>query len=164
MPEEPAKLGRPSLYSQELADRICDQLSDGRSLRSICLADDMPAKITILMWLRSKPEFQNQYARAKDESADALADEIIDISDDSTNDYVTRLNYNGPNPERVVDAEHINRSRLRVDTRKWIASKLKPKKYGDLTQLQHSGSIEVTQQIEQRLLAGRKRASDSSKG
>ena len=160
MADEPAKRGRPSLYSPELADQICDQLSDGRSLRSICLADDMPSKVTVLMWLRTKADFLNQYTRAREASADALADEILDISDDSTNDYVTRLNYNGPNPERVVDAEHINRSRLRVDTRKWIASKLKPKKYGDLTQLQHSGSIEVTQQIEQRLLAGRKRAQE----
>lgn len=150
--------GRPSKFTQALADRICDELSDGRSLRNVCSAEDMPAKLTVLRWLREKPDFCAQYARAKDESADAMADEILDIADDSTNDYVTRLHYNGPKPERVVDAEHINRSRLRVETRKWIASKLKPKKYGDLTQLQHSGSIELYTQVEERLMAGRKRA------
>lgn len=85
----------------------------------------MPSVQTVFSWMRKHPEFLEQYARAKEESADALADEILDIADDSTNDTVetedgVRVNH-----------ENIQRARLRVDTRKWIASKLKPKKYGD---------------------------------
>ena len=124
------KVGRPSDFTQETADRICAQLAEGKSLRTICKADDMPSCVTVYAWLRLHDEFLKQYTRAKEDSADALAEEMLDIADDGTNDW-----YDQQITEGVVlkkpDTEHINRSRLRVDTRKWIASKLKPKKYGD---------------------------------
>lgn len=129
-------MARPSDYTQELADEICSQLSDGISLRTVCLADDMPNKSTVFRWLRTNEEFRDQYEIAKAECADAYADEIIDIADDGSNDYMTRKNSDGSEYE-VVNSEHIQRSRLRVDARKWVASKLKPKKYGDKTT--HSG-------------------------
>lgn len=123
-------VGRPTKYSQDLADEICSQLADGKSLRSVCLADDMPDKRTIFRWLRTKQDFCHQYERAKAESADALTDEMLDIADDGSNDWMKR---HGKDNEEywVVNGEHVQRSRLRLDTRKWIASKLKPKKYGD---------------------------------
>ena len=128
-------IGRPSDYSPELADRICAQLADGISLRTVCLADDMPDKSTVFRWLRTNTAFRDQYARAKEESADALTDEMLDIADDGSNDW---MKDNDPeNPIYKLNGEHINRSRLRVDTRKWIASKLKPKRYGD--KLEHTG-------------------------
>lgn len=72
----------------------------------------------------------DQYARAKEESADSLADEILDIADNATNDWMKR-NHGEDDPGWVANGENIQRSRVRIDTRKWIASKLKPKKYGD---------------------------------
>ena len=89
----------------------------------------MPDKSTVFDWLAKYPGFADQYAKAKEESADAHADDILEIADDGSNDWMER---NDPkNPGWLVNGEHMQRSRLRVDTRKWIASKLKPKKYGD---------------------------------
>jgi hypothetical protein len=129
--------GRPSGYTQEIADRICARLVDGLSLRTICKADDMPSCQTVYTWLRSRPEFLDQYARAKEDAADAFAEEMLDIADEGTNDWMA-----ANDPENLgykLNGEHINRSRLRVDTRKWIASKLKPKKYGEKVQTELTG-------------------------
>lgn len=130
------QVGRPSIYSQELADNICAQLAEGISMRTVCKADDMPDKSTVFKWLRTIPEFKDQYTRAKDESADALIEDSLDIADNGTNDWMSR---NDPeNAGFVLNGEHIQRSRLRVETRKWLASKLKPKKYGEKVDLRHS--------------------------
>jgi hypothetical protein len=97
----------------------------------------MPSASTVFLWLRTKPEFSQQYAKAKEESADALIEEINDIADDGSNDWMERKNAEGEISGWVQNGEAIGRSRLRVDTRKWIASKLKPKKYGE--KLEHTG-------------------------
>jgi hypothetical protein len=123
-------MGRPSDYTQDLADKICSELADGKSMRTVCSADEMPDKATVFRWIRTIEEFRNQYTRAKEESADALTDEMIDIADDGTNDYITKTNDDGSEYE-ALNSEHIQRSRLRIETRKWLSSKLKPKKYGD---------------------------------
>ena len=130
--------GRPTKYTLALADKLCSQLSEGRSLRSVCEADDMPSKVTVFSWLRTNKAFLNQYERAKAEAADSLADEILDIADHSVNDYMAKLAEGGDEEAAnsiKLHPENIQRSRLRVDARKWIASKLKPKKYGDRTML-----------------------------
>lgn len=123
------KIGRPSSYSQEIADRICSELAEGKSMRAVCREEGMPSMQTVFSWLRTKPDFLEQYTRAKDEAADALVDEMLDIADEATNDWMEV--HDKDNPGYRLNGEAINRSRLRVDTRKWIASKLKPKKYGD---------------------------------
>src|SRR3546814_2685 len=112
-------------FTQEAADRICDELSAGRSLRSICLDGDMPSQSTVFRWLRDEAheEFRQQYARARDNQADTLADEILDIADDGSNDYVGE--------EEKYNGDAVARSRLRVDARKWLAGELAPKKYGE---------------------------------
>lgn len=130
--------GRPSTYSEEIAERICARLAEGRSLRSICKDSDAPGLSTVTAWVRTRPEFQARYALAREAQADALADEILDIVDDATNDWVTRERKDG-STETVLDAEHVQRSRLRVDARKWLAAKMAPKKYGDVQKLEHSG-------------------------
>ena len=129
--------GRPSEYSQEIADRICDGLSEGKSLRTVCLADDMPDKATVFRWLRTQKEFCDQYTRAKQEGADALADEVQDIADDGRNDWM-EIEKNG-GLVVVLDREHVERSKLRIETRKWIMAKMKPKKYGDKLDLTSGG-------------------------
>lgn len=125
-----ADVGRPSDYSLDLATAICSKLADGESLKSVCSADGMPDKSTIYRWLAVNSQFRDLYARAKEDCADTLADEIIEISDDGRNDWMER-NHGEDDPGWVANGEHIQRSRLRVEARKWIASKLKPKKYGE---------------------------------
>lgn len=120
-------MARPSDYTEEMGDQICAKLAEGKSLASICRDEPFPSTVTVYAWMRKYPEFLNNYVRAREDQADTLADEILAISDDSTNDTIV-----DPDTGALkANTEWINRSRLRVDARKWIASKLKPKKYGD---------------------------------
>lgn len=124
-------LGRPSDYTAEIASDICEALIEGRSLRSICLADDMPSTSTVCRWLSDRADFRQQYAIAREAQADTLADESIDIADDGSNDWMERKNEAGEVVKVEYNGDAVQRSRLRIDTRKWFASKLAPKKYGD---------------------------------
>ena len=87
-----------------------------------------------------------QYARAREEQAETYADEIVAIADDGRND--TYIDENG---NERVNQDVVARSRLRVEARKWVASKLKPKKYGDRLQNEHTGTIEITK-IERKII------------
>lgn len=131
--------GRPTNYSQELASRLCAELAMGRSLRSVCNDEGMPSTTTVFNWFRIYPEFLEQYTRAKEESADAMAEECLDIADDGTNDYMERLDKDGECVGYQVNGEHIQRSRLRVETRKWLMAKMKPKKYGEKVVQEQTG-------------------------
>jgi hypothetical protein len=138
-------MARPTDYSQEIADKICEAIADGKSLRSICLADDMPNKATVFRWLNLHQEFSDQYARARDEQAETLADDIVSIVDGAANplmvDGVPMMN--DGKPVMVTDAASVAHARLKMDARKWVASKLKPKKYGDKLDVdaKHSGTV-----------------------
>lgn len=115
-----------STFTQEIADIICERIAEGESVRKICQDDAMPAMSTIFKWLNDHKTFSEQYARAREAQADKMADEILEIADDGRNDtYI-----DGDGRERT-DQEVIGRSKLRVDARKWLASKMAPKKYGD---------------------------------
>lgn len=114
-------------------ESICARLSDWESLRDICEDEDMPNKSSVFRWLREKVELRDQYARAKEESTDALGEEILDISDDGHNDWMERHYWD--DVVWVENKEAIWRSRLRIETRKWLMAKLKPKKYGDKLEL-----------------------------
>jgi hypothetical protein len=119
-------MARPTEYTKDLADYICRQLAEGRSLRSICEEQDIPARSTVYDWLDSNLHgFPDQYARARKRQAETMLDEILEIADDTSQD--TTITDFGPKP----DTEWISRSKLRVDARKWAMSKLAPKKYGD---------------------------------
>jgi len=113
-----AKRGRPTKYTKELTDKICERIMNGESLRAIILDEDMPTRSTVHKWLAENDDFSDQYARAKDNQADTLADELIYIAD---------------------NAEDVQKARLQVDTRKWVASKLKPKKYGEKIDMTSGG-------------------------
>lgn len=136
-------MGRPSDYTAETATIICDRLALGESLRAICLDADMPAQSSVFRWLDAQEAFREQYARAREAQADFYAAEIIDISDDGTNDWMERRSEAekgaGVNTGWVLNGEHVQRSRLRVDSRKWYAGKVAPKKYGDKYINEHSG-------------------------
>ncbi len=131
--------GRPSDYTQEKADKICEMLSEGMSLRSVCKEEGMPSAATVFKWMREHEDFLKQYTRAKEESADAMAEECLDIADDGTNDYMERLDKDGESVGYQVNGEHIQRSRLRVETRKWLMAKMKPKKYGEKVVQEQTG-------------------------
>lgn len=130
--------GRPTVYTPEVARHICRELADGRSLRSICDDDDMPDRSTVYDWLDADTHgFPDQYARARARQADTFLDEIIEIADDSANDVEQIEIAPGVKVDRV-NYEVINRSKVRIDSRKWFMSKVAPKKYGD------SKAIDVT--------------------
>ncbi|RVG88680.1 terminase small subunit protein [Sinorhizobium meliloti] len=129
--------GRPTDYSEELAAVICERLMGGESLRAICSDEDMPGKTTVFRWLASDPAFRDQYAKAREAQAEAMADEMLDIADNGSNDWMEK-NF-GEDTRWVENGEAIRRSALRIDTRKWVAARLLPKKYGDKTQLEHTG-------------------------
>ena len=136
--------GRPSTYSLEVTDLICERLVLGESMRSICRDESMPSLSSVFKWLREHPEFSQQYARAKEEQADTLADEIVEIADEEctmiqSSKHPTAAKDDESELEVVFNPTAVARNRLRVDARKWVASKLKPKKYGDKTQTEISG-------------------------
>lgn len=136
---EPKKTGRPTKYNVEIATVICERMSQGESLRSICSEVGMPDRITVLRWIPLHEAFRNQYASARENQADFWADEIVDISDDGSRDYVEKKRPDGSTFE-AIDHDHINRSKLRVDTRKWLMARMAPKKYGDKVTTEITGA------------------------
>lgn len=124
--------GRPSGYSDAVADKICLLLSEGKSLLTICKMDGMPGRSTVMRWLADDGHagFRGKYARAREEQADFYAAQIVEIADEDIA-TVTRTDGDGNEIEVSFDSTAVQRNRLRVDARKWYASKLAPKKYGD---------------------------------
>lgn len=111
-------MGRPSDFTPEIANLICERLADGESLRTICRDDDMPDRGTVRRWLASDEEFRRQYAHAREEQGDVYAERVV---------------------EEAMTAEDAATGRLRMDALKWAASKLAPKKYGEKVQQEISG-------------------------
>lgn len=137
--------GRPSKYNEELALQICDRLSDGESLKAMCNEEGMPSRSTVFKWLAENKFFSDIYTRARETQADALFDEILAISDDGRNDWMARMDAEEENLGWRENGEALRRSQLRIDARKWAASKLMPRKYSEKFQadLTHSGEVGV---------------------
>lgn len=120
-------MGRLTLYTPELASEILRRISDGESLRAICREEGFPAPSTVRGWVVDDVEgFAEQYMRARALQAEHWAEEILEIADETAFD--DKINDKG---DIVPDNEYMQRSRLRVDTRKWLLSKVLPKVYGD---------------------------------
>ena len=137
METEPTKQGRPSIYTQELAETICNRIASGESVRSISRDETMPNGDTIYQWVLKRNDFSEQYARARNTQAELMFDELLEIADDGTNDWEERR-FGGQTVE-VVNNEAVQRSKLRVETRKWYLSKVLPKKFGDKLDLTTQG-------------------------
>lgn len=121
-----------SKYTSEVADAILERLTDGQTLREICRDEGMPDERSVRRWALSDLEgFGARYTKARELGYHSMADEIFDIADDARNDWMKRHNEKTGATDEVPNHEHINRSRLRVDTRKWFLSKVLPKIYGD---------------------------------
>jgi hypothetical protein len=131
-----AKKGRPSKYSKALAERICAGIAQGKSLVAVLKGSGMPTYNTVLRWLADEryADFRGMYARAREMQADYLADQIVDIADTATG---------------KDDAQAV---KVRCDARKWVASKLRPRKYGDRLGIEGADGGPVRQSIEVRFV------------
>ena len=127
---------RQSDYTEQLADEICEEIAfTEKGLEKLCDEfEHWPSARTIHRWIESNEAFRQKYARARERQADYLAQQIIEIADDGRRDYTV-----DEDGHEAVDHDHIARARLRVDARKWAASKLAPKKYGDKLTNEHTG-------------------------
>ena len=124
------KRGRPSHYSAEIADTICNRLAGGESLRAICADAGMPDRATVSRWLAHYEEFRGLYGFAREWQAECLVDKILEIARDSSRDYVKKIGVDGK-VTWVVDREHIARCGLRISALKWAAARMAPRKYGN---------------------------------
>ncbi|MBX4986716.1 terminase small subunit-like protein [Rhizobium lentis] len=143
-------MGRPSKFSQALAERICARIADRESLRSICRDEDMPSKSTVLSWLadEDKAAFRARYALAREIMADSFVDEMVEIADNSSDDWIEKKNASGETTGWQENGEAIRRSQLRIATRQWVAERLRPKKYGAKVEPDHGVTGEVSQLME----------------
>jgi len=122
--------GRPTAYTLKLATQICELIADGHPLRRITKMDGMPRSSTVYEWLALHKEFADMYARAREDQADALADEIVEIADEQP-ELVQVYDKDGKLVEVKIDSALLTWQRNRMDARKWTAAKLKPRKYGE---------------------------------
>jgi len=142
------KGGRPTGYTKTIAAKLCSEISTGMSLRKVCKKKAMPSTATVYVWFSKHPEFIEQYARAKEDSADADQDKLDEIA------------------EGVLEGRYEPKAaRVAADIIKWSASKKKPRKYGDRTTLSHEGNIGITDLTEEeldRLIQQLERANEQS--
>lgn len=131
------KPGPAPIYTPELALQVCEHIASGFPLRAISALSGMPSISTMMLWLDGRyPAFSEQYARAREAQADRLAEEILSIADEDcttvqASKHGSRDDDGEGNTEVVFDSTAVARNKLRVDARKWLASKMAPKKYGD---------------------------------
>lgn len=118
-------LGRPSKYTKKVADQICARIADGEPLRQICRDPDMPAWRTVYDWKAADPDFAARIAHAREAGHDAIAQECLDIADETTHDTLSTEHGDRPN------TEWISRSKLRIETRLKLLAKWDPSRYGD---------------------------------
>lgn len=127
--------GRPSKFTKEIASRICERLAAGETLRAVCRDERIPSEVTVRRWaIDDTGGFSAQYAKAREVGYHAMADEMVEIADETRFDTIRGEDDAADRP----NTEWISRSRLRVDTRKWLLSKALPKIYGD--KLEHTGA------------------------
>jgi len=140
----------PTNYRRGLAEKICEKLMTGATLKSICGVGDRryPTMMTVAKWLAHNAEFREQYYFARRVAAELHIDEIFEIADDTSKDYVERVinKKDGTSyVEVVVDNEAIQRSRVRIDARKFYAAKMVPKLYGDKVVQEHTANGDLAE-------------------
>lgn len=143
--------GRPSTYNRLKAESICEQLSEGIPLREICRQPDMPAWRTVYDWMYQDVDLAAAIAHSREMGYDSLAEECLSIADDATNDWMEKRNEEGQTIGWQLNGEHVQRSKLRIETRLKLLAKFNPKKYGDALKL--SGDKENPLQLEAQVKA-----------
>lgn len=133
--------GRPSIFTPELASAILQRVADGESVRSICRDDAMPHLSTFFRWITEKPDFREQYDAATDVRAETIFEEALEIADTVLMGEKVKTIGEGENQKvETQTGDMVERAKLKVDTRKWFLSKLKPKRYGDKIQQEVTGA------------------------
>ncbi len=141
-------MGRPSVYTPEIATEICNRVAEGESLYRICEDDHMPSRSTVLKWaLDDLHGFSSVYARARELQLGVREDEIFDIADDGRNDWEERPGKGGET-YIALNKEAVERSKLRVATRQWVLTKLRPDKFGDRVKQEFSGGLTVSDAVD----------------
>lgn len=130
----------PEPVPQEMADRIVEWISEGKTLREFCRQPGTPNFSTVYDWMKKDSEFAQRFACARESGEDQIAQECLDIADDASNDWMQRLDKDGTPIGWQLNGEHVQRSRLRIETRLKLLAKWNPKKYGD--KVQHSGDAD----------------------
>ena len=144
-------LGRPSEYTEEMGDHICNQLALGKPLTRILRENPTYGlkyypPSSVYRWLDAHVTFREKYARAREDQADTNADEMLDIADE-TPEIKKVLDKDGNVLAITMDSSYLQWQKMRIEARKWNAMKLKPKKYGDKTTI--SGDAEAPIVVEQ---------------
>lgn len=142
------KTGRPTKQSPEIMEEIFRDIAEGITLAEICRREHMPDRSTVYDWLKADDNLSQRFARARELGFDRIAEETLEIADDGSNDWMKRRRQDG-STEEVVDAEHIQRSRLRVDTRLKLLAKWDPKRYGDKLELGGSVALRHEDMLDQ---------------
>ena len=132
---------RPSTYTPELAARICARIARGQSVRAAARTATMTATATISLWLQQHEDFRVLYAAACEECADALVEEMLAIADDAARDQKAG---GKDRQDRIPDREALARAKLRIETRRWRAAKLAPRKYGDKADAAAAGPAQIS--------------------
>lgn len=140
--------GKKSSYNPEIAQIICEQLSEGIPLREICRQEGMPAWRTVYDWMYQDQELSAAIAHARDMGYDQLAEECLAIADDASNDWMERIGEDGQTIGWQLNKEHVNRSRLRVETRLKLLAKFNPKRYGDRVSLAGDPDAPIKMEVE----------------
>jgi hypothetical protein len=136
--------GRPTLYTPEIVETILARLASGETLRAICRGDGMPARPTVLLWVvQDREGFSDRYASARETGYAEMADELVEIADDGSNDWMKSNRPNSPGYD--LNGEHTSRSRMRLDTRKWLLSKALPKVYGERVAIDMSTKVDPSE-------------------
>ncbi len=115
--------GRPTKYTPALGDKICGNIAKGISLVKMCKARGMPAPSSVYKWRREIEGFSENYDKAREDQADFMVEDMLQIAD-----------------AKMDDAVGVSHAKLRVETRKWAASKFKPNRYADKLQQEISGA------------------------
>lgn len=132
-----AKPGRPSIYSDAIAETICLRIAEGETLRAICLDEGMPSRRVIFHWLNDNKEFLHQYTQARARQAETWADELVEIAYTPEHGVTRKETEKGV---EVTTGDMLGHRKLKVDTLKWLMAKAAPKKYGDKVALEHTGA------------------------
>lgn len=132
-------MGRPSKYTPEIVEEICERLSKGEPLAVVCRDEHMPSDDTVRNWADADESISRAIARARERGFDQIAADCLQIADDSSRD-VKIVGRDGEERE-VCDTEFVQRSKLRIETRLKLLAKWDPKRYGEKVDLNHGGSI-----------------------
>jgi len=125
--------GRPSTYTEEMGNLICDKLTEGVSLRKLCMSEEFPNASTVYVWLDRFPSFAEKYARAREAATEDMLEAILEIADDPK-----------------IDTQD---KRVRIDTRKWAMSKLNMKKYGEKKTTESNVTVQLDEKRQAKITA-----------